>query len=230
MAAKAKRFYKDVTVAAKESGFTVLLDERVLKTPGKLPLIMPLEDMAQRVAAEWDAQDEFILPQSMPCTRLMNVAIERAPNSRAEIINNIVSFAQTDQLCYRENELMTLAGLQAKHWDPMLEWAAAKGIKLTSTQSLQVEPQDPESLSALKTYASGLDDIALTLTAHFTSVFSSAVLGLAVIRKHISASEGFTLSRVSENWQIAQWGEDEEAAEITQALADEVAELGQLII
>jgi len=229
MAAKAKRFYKDVAVVSKEGGFVVLLDGSVLKTPSKLPLILPFKDMAQYVAAEWEAQDEFIVPQTMPCTRLMNVAIERTPNGRVDIIKNILSFAQTDQLCYRENELATLARLQAKHWGPVLEWAAGKGVALRSTQSLIATPQDAESLEALNTYASALDDIKLTLMAHFTSVFSSAVLGLAVIHKHISASEAFKLSRVSEDWQIAQWGEDEDAAEITQALADEVAALGNLI-
>lgn len=229
MAAKAKRFYKAASVAPQEAGFAVLLDDRVLKTPGKLPLIMPREDMAQRVAAEWVAQEEFILPQTMPCTRLMNVAVERTPVSREDVIKTIVSFAETDQLCYRENELMTLARLQAESWDPILEWAAKQGVSLSPTDSLQVKPQNPESLEALKAYAAGIDDVVLTLMAHFTSVYSSAILSLAVIEKHISASEGFILSRVSEDWQIVQWGEDEEAAAITQALADEVAALGHLI-
>lgn len=229
MAAKAKRFYKDVSVSSREGGFAVLLDARVLKTPGKFPLIMPREDMAERVAAEWEAQEEFILPQTMPCTRLMNVAVERTPVSRADVINNIVSFAETDQLCYRESNLAALARLQAETWDPILEWAAKQGVALTPTDSLIAKSQNPTSLEALKVYAADLDDFALTLMAHFTSVFSSAVLGLAVMEKHISASEGFMLSRVSEDWQIAQWGEDEEAAEITQALADEVAAMGHLI-
>jgi len=229
MAAKAKRFYKDATIVPKEGGFAVLLDGRVLKTPGKLALIISDRDTAERVAAEWAAQDEFILPQTMPCTRLMNVAIERTPVSRDEVIKNIVSFAETDQLCYRESELMTLARLQAQHWDPMLEWAAGQGVKLSHTDSLVATPQNPTSLKALEAIAFGLDDIALTLMAHFTGVFSSAVLGLAVIQKYISAREGFMLSRISEDWQIAQWGEDEIAAEITQTLADEVAALGNLI-
>lgn len=229
MAVKAKRFYKDVSVAPNDEGFAVLLDGRVLKTPGKLPLIMPREDLAERVAAEWKAQEDFILPQTMPCTRLMNVAIERTPVSRKDVIKTIVSFAETDQLCYRESELTALARLQAETWDPVLEWAAGKGVRLLPTESFIAKPQDPIALKTLGTYAESLDDIRLTLMAHYTSVYSSAVLGFAVIEKHISASEGFILSRVSEDWQIAQWGEDEEAAEITRALADEVAAIGHLL-
>ena len=72
----AKRFYEAADIAAHETGFHVTLDGRVLKTPGKKPLVCPSRDQAQQVADEWQAQVDEIKPETMPCTRLMNVACE----------------------------------------------------------------------------------------------------------------------------------------------------------
>jgi chaperone required for assembly of F1-ATPase len=46
------------------------------------------------------------------------------------------------------------------------------------------------------------------------AISGSLVLALAVTRGRLSAEEAWTLSRIDETWQIAQWGEDEEAAEV----------------
>ena len=43
------------------------------------------------------------------------------------------------------------------------------------------------------------------------------VLGLAVAEGRLSADEAFSLSRIDEHWQIEQWGQDDEAAEIEAA-------------
>ena len=54
----AKRFYEDVTVEPADDGFTVRLDGRPVKTPGKRLLTMPSQAMADHVAREWQAQQE----------------------------------------------------------------------------------------------------------------------------------------------------------------------------
>jgi chaperone required for assembly of F1-ATPase len=43
------------------------------------------------------------------------------------------------------------------------------------------------------------------------------VLGLAIAERRITPDEGFNLSRIDEHWQIEQWGQDDEAAEIEAA-------------
>jgi len=76
--ALAKRFYKTVSIEPIEKGFIVTLDGRILKTPGKKALLIPLQSQAELVAKEWDAQEVTINPAMMPLTRLMNVACERS--------------------------------------------------------------------------------------------------------------------------------------------------------
>ena len=40
------------------------------------------------------------------------------------------------------------------------------------------------------------------------------MLGLAVGQGRLDALEAWRLSRIDEDWQISQWGDDEEAAEL----------------
>ena len=67
--AKIRRFYKEAKAAPAETGareFTVLLDGRPVKTPGRRALVLPSLTLAEAVAEEWSAQDAELVPQSMP--------------------------------------------------------------------------------------------------------------------------------------------------------------------
>ena len=57
---KPKRFYKAAAAAEAEGGFAVQLDGRTPKSPARKPLIVPTKALAELVAAEWEAQVEFI--------------------------------------------------------------------------------------------------------------------------------------------------------------------------
>jgi len=76
----AKRFYKIVSVEGAANEWCILLDAMQLRTPGKLKLTVQSKALAEKVAAEWDAQVERINPSVMPVTRLVNVAVEQTPN------------------------------------------------------------------------------------------------------------------------------------------------------
>ena len=227
--ALAKRFYKDVAIAPQDDGFVVKLDGRVLKTPKKQPLIMGSERHASLVAAEWEAQADVINPSLMPCTRLMNVACEQTPSRRDELISETRRYAQTDLLCYRAASPADLTALQIQQWEPILEWAATLGIKLKSVTGIMAITQDETALDRVAATAQEFDNVGLTLLVHFVSVFGSAVLGLAVMKKHLTISQAFELSRLDEAYQIAQWGEDEEAAERTEYIRKETLALADLI-
>lgn len=219
------RFYKTVSTAKEDGGYIVLLDQYRLKTPGKKTLLLPRENLAQLIANEWEAQGEKVDPSTMPVTRLLNVAIERTPARRAELIAEARKYASTDQLCYRSAQTRLYFEYQAEHWDPVLDWAAGKGAALKTTESLAALEQDATSLDAVAAYAAGLDDIALTLFVHLTSSFGSAVLAMAVHEFHLDAVKAYSLSRLDEIWQIKQWGQDELAAERTDMIEAEIVAL-----
>ena len=237
--ALSKRFYKTVGVErlsgnSGDGEFVIKLDQYVLKTPGqkhadKKTLLLPTERIAKLVAAEWDAQGEKIDPRTMPVTRLLNVAVERTPETREELIAEARKYAGSDLLCYHSGESRLYLEHQAENWGPILSWAAAQGVALETTEGLTVIAQAEASLDAAADFARGLDDIALTLFVHLLATYGSTVLGMAVMKGHLSAEEAFTQSRLDEIWQIKYWGQDEIAQERTDAMAAELTALCKLL-
>ncbi|MEP6148004.1 MAG: ATP12 family protein, partial [Nisaea sp.] len=51
-----KRFYEAASVEKADGGYQVLLDDRPVRTPAKAPLLLPVEELAAKIAAEWNAQ------------------------------------------------------------------------------------------------------------------------------------------------------------------------------
>lgn len=226
----AKRFYKQVEVKPHDGGYAVLLDGRVLKTPGKQALTFESSFRAKLVAAEWQAQGEVILPDTMPCTRLMNVACELTPPNRPELVKEFRSYCSTDLLCFRSENPTDLSKRQGVIWQPILDWATDKhGLALSVTTSLHAPKQAESSLSSAATYAGDQGDLELTLLVHFTASFGSGVLALALMEGYLDVEAAFTASRLDEIFQNELWGEDEEAALRAQNICNELAALATLI-
>jgi len=225
----AKRFYKNVTVDELGDEWRILLDGLQLRTPGKLKLAVPSKALAEKVAAEWEAQVEHINPSAMPVTRLVNVAVEQTPSRRADLIDEARRYAETDLLCYRAPQPRILKERQSAAWDEWLVWAAEQGILLETTESLHAIEQPRKSLEQIESFAKNMEDLRLTLFVHLIAVYGSVVLAMAVMRGLLSAEAAFDLSRVDANYQIELWGEDEEQAEITSALREETLTLGSIL-
>ncbi len=225
-----KRFYKSVIVENKGDGFTVLLDGRLLKTPGKMPLVFKTAKAAELVAEEWRAQGADILPNTMPCTRLMNVACEQTPPRRGELVKEFCTYTETDLLCYRSHHPQDLSARQQENWQPVLDWAGQQhGIVLATTTGIKSVAQPEQSLQHARKFAENLENPDLTLLLHFTASYGSAVLALAVMEKHLTADTAFSLSRLDELFQNERWGEDDEVVQKNADLLQELRVMAQLI-
>lgn len=221
-----KRFYKDASVVPGEEGFSVELDGRAIKTPAKATLSLPSEALAKAVAAEWAAQGETLDLQGMTLTRLANVALDRTPETRADLAEELSRYAGTDVTCYLADAPAALRERQEAAWQPWREWAGKElSIVLVPVVGLMASPQPQASLDAVRDYALGLDDFRLTALTWVCSLLGSAVLALAVERGALSASEALAASCVDETWQTEQWGEDEEAMTIRAAREKDAAAL-----
>ena len=162
-------------------------------------------------------------------TRLLNVAVEQTPDNRAALIAEARKYAGTDVLCYREGEVRLHHEEQAAKWDPILAWAAKQGVALKTTDSLIAIKQDEAALEAVADYARYLPDMRLTLYVHLVAVYGSAILAMAVMKRHLTGEAAYELSRLDELWQIKYWGEDEEAKERSDAIRAEVKALCELL-
>lgn len=213
-----RRFYKSVDVAPVETGFAVRLDRATPKTPAKKPLVLPTEAAARLVAAEWESQIETIDPFAMPVTRLVNVALDRAAETRLAMVGEIVKYAGTDLVCYRATTPASLVAAQALAWDPLLVWAELDlGIQLvTTTQALAID-QPADALTRIEAAAHALDDLRLTALAFANGLAGSAIVALALIHRHIDGEAAFRAIRVEEDWQAQRWGRDPDEEKIANA-------------
>jgi chaperone required for assembly of F1-ATPase len=217
----ARRFWTETGVVQEAGGWRVLLDGRPLRTPGKAPLDLPSAAMARAMAEEWAAQGEVIDPRGMPVTRSANTAIDRVAPQKPEVVAMLAGYGETDLLCHRAEGPEALVARQAEGWDPLLDWAAEHlGARLRPTTGILPAEQSPEALQRLKGRLDAFDAFGITAVHDLVTLSGSLVLGLAVAEARVDAATGWALSRIDEDWQIAHWGEDEEAAEAAAARFD----------
>ncbi len=211
-------------MAERGGGFVVLLDGRPVKTPADGMLSTPWRALAELLAREWAAQGERIDPHAMTATRLVNVAIDRAPDAREALADEIARYAETDVVCHLADDDPDLARREEASWAPLRAWAEeALGVALAPVAGVLARPQPPASLEAARRRALALDDVRLVALAHATALLGSAVLALALLEGRLDASSAFAASRIDETRQAERWGVDAESAARAARMAEELA-------
>lgn len=208
---QAKRFYSETGIGPAEGGFTVVLDGKPVRTPAATVLVLPTQPLAQAISDEWAAQDEEIIPASMPVMQLSVTAVERVAPARAEVVERIAQYGASDLLCYRAEGPEDLVKRQDADWQPLLDWAAETlGAKLNVTAGIIPVEQDEGALAALRNAVGGHDDMELTALAEISQICGSLVIGLAVTTGRLGWEAAFEASRLDDSWQAERWGKDGE--------------------
>jgi len=211
----AKRFWTTTATVKVDGGYGIELDGRAVKTPAKSTLVLPTAAMAAEVAKEWDAQEGKIDPNTMPVTRGANSAIDKVMPQRAEVMELLAAYGDSDLLCYRAAGPSQLIALQAEAWNPLLDWTFDSfGVRLKTGEGVIHVAQDPDGLARLKAELNGLTAFELAGAHDLISLSGSLVIALAVMRGHLETKKAWRTSRIDEDWQISQWGEDEEARKL----------------
>ncbi len=217
-----KKFYQTVSVAPEIGGFVVMLDAHALRTPSRANLGLP-QALAEAVAEEWRSQGEFVMPDAMPLTRIVNTAVDHIGPQREIIIEQVLGFGRSDTICYRTEAPVELTAMQEAAWDPWLIWAERHhGARLKAGEGIGFLDQPEASLASLKAAIAAHDDFALTALTSAAGVTRSLVLGLALSAGEIDAEKAFRLSRIDEDFQAARWGRDAEAEQVAEALKAEL--------
>ena len=210
-----KRFYTETSVRpAAGGGFAVALDGKPVRTPSRQELAVPQEALAAAIAAEWEAQKEVIDPAVMPLTRMVNTALDGVSVAQEEVFEEILRYAGSDLICYRADAPEALVARESELWDPYLDWASNMGARLILSEGIVHVEQPPEAIRAIATllrrYATPLQ---LTALHTLTSLTGSLVLALALAEGQGDPAGVWDAAHVDEDFNIAQWGEDHEAAE-----------------
>jgi chaperone required for assembly of F1-ATPase len=225
-----RRFYAAVSVEPRPEGEALLLDGRPVQTPGKRPVAVPSPALAEAVADEWRAQGERIDPSTMPLTRLVNVALDGVATQTDRVAEEITRYAGSDLVCYRADGPQGLVTRQSQHWDPLIRWAAETlGARLLCVEGVVPVAQSEPALSSIRAHLARLDPFRLAAVHAMTTLTGSAVIALAVLKGRLSPDEAWRAAHVDEDWNIAQWGEDAEAAAARAARRIEMGAAARLL-
>ena len=195
-----KRFWTQVTA----EGGAIALDGKPVRTPGRMPLVLPNLALANAVAAEWRAVKDEIDPRAMPLTGLANAAIERAPD-----VGALAVYAETDLLCYRAETPPELAAREAAIWDPLLDWARARyDVAFVVTVGIVHRPQPSETIARLAAAVAVRNNWERTALSPIVTIGGSLIVALMLAEDMIASDAAFDACHLDELWQAELWGED----------------------
>ncbi len=206
-----KRFYKEVSVTSEHA---ILLDGKPVKTPGRRPLRLPTPALAIAIAEEWRGQGTHIDPATLLLTKLANTAIDRVGPDRARIIAEIVEFAGSDLVCYRAGAPLELVDRQAQAWDKVVAWALKTlDASFAVTTGVVHRRQPDQALAAMQICISVFDPFTLAALHNMMTLTGSALIAAMTVARAITPDEAWAAAHADEDFQIEQWGRDEDAAD-----------------
>jgi|SRR6202048_3009786 len=207
-----KRFYTIAGVAPAPGGFAVTLDDKPVRTPSRQPLVAPTREIAEAIAAEWAAQQDFINPMTMPLTRLANSVIDAVTDRVEAVADDVTKYFASDLLFYRAGHPDALVEREARHWDPVLFWAAETlGAHFILAEGIMHVRQPDQAIAAARA-ALPKEPWLIAATHMVTTLTGSALLALALGRGVLDEEQVWSAAHVDEDWNIEHWGVDGEVA------------------
>ena len=207
-----KRVYASAGVAEADGGFAITLDDKPIRTPSGRQVIAPSREIADAIAVEWNAQGETIDPLTMPLTRFANSAVEGVVDRIEAVSDDVAKYLGSDLLFYRAGHPEALVAREAAHWDPILFWAAdTLGAHFILAEGI-VHVAQPDSAIAAVRAAFPADPWPVAALHVVTTLTGSALLALALCHGVRDPDQVWAAAHVDEDWNIEQWGVDEEVA------------------
>jgi chaperone required for assembly of F1-ATPase len=207
--AQMKRFWKDVATKPLEGGWRVTLDGRPIRTQGGQPQIVPTAVLAEAMAGEWRAQGEEVDPQAFPLRDLADYAIDHVRADRAGTIARLISYAETDTLCYRADPDEPLYRRQRELWEPLVTaFEARHGVRLERVHGVIHRPQPAETIERLRVALEQQDDFALSALSTLAPLAASLTIALTALEPGANIPALFAAANCEQDWQAELWGWD----------------------
>lgn len=198
---------KEVQLAG-GTGHGIHLDGRPLKTPAKRLLALASRPLALAIAREWDTQQKFILPHTMPLMTLATTSIDQMETIRPQLEESMLIYFQSDTVCFRspDDEDAALKEAEARCWDPLLAWFNDRfGVNICATDGFELH-HSAHDVDAVECYLADQTGEAIAALDMLTVSCKSFVIAAAVLEGRLSAEEACAAARVAEDAQIEEWG------------------------
>lgn len=213
-----KRFWTAVEVVREDGGHGITLDQRPVRTPGRVPLTLPSEALAQTIADEWRAVDTDIDPRAMPLTGLANAAIDRVAPALPAFAAGLAAYGESDLLYYRADGPESLVERQKAAWDPLLGWARGRyDVHFETTSGVMPTPQPRATVARLGEALAARAPFELAGLSPIVTVTGSLVAALVLLERAADAETIWRAARIDDDWQVEMWGQDDLATRTTQA-------------
>ena len=173
----------------------------------------PVREIADAIAAEWQAQKETIDPLTMPLTRFANSVVRgrgrSARGSSPTTSRNIC----TPIFCSIAPAIRKRwSRARPRHWDPVLFWAAdTLGAHFILAEGI-VHVRQPDSAVDAARAAFPADPWSIAALHVVTTLTGSALLALALLHGVLDPDQVWAAAHVDEDWNADKWGVDEEVA------------------
>jgi chaperone required for assembly of F1-ATPase len=202
-----KRFYREVTLGEVAGGWQVLLDGRAVRTAGGAPQIVPSAALGEMLAAEWRAQGDEIDPRTLIARDMTDYALDVVRRERADTVARLLTYGETDTLCYRADPDEPLYQRQRLLWEPIVCACEARlGVTIKRVSGVLHHAQKPETLAAFRSMLKAQDDFALAGLLNLASLAASLITALAALEPGADPDALFAAANAEEDWQAEQWG------------------------
>lgn len=210
-----QKFYKHAGAVQAPGGFQVTLDGRGIMTPERQSFTLPTYPLALAVAAEWQQQEKFLRPHTMPLMQMTATAIDlKVTNLRDTLIDRITSFLVSDSVCFRETK-PDLSARQEEGLRPViLHLKERYGLVLPTSDAVTVPEFSEDTLTRFRRVCEEMDDFTLVALETSSTISKSTALGLVLIDKALPLQTVHRLSRLEEDFQTELSGKIEGAHDL----------------
>jgi len=214
-----QRFWSDVGIEQRQNGIAITLDKRALKTPSGNTLLLPANKslVASLVAAEWDHQETLLKPHALPMTSIASRALDSLGDETTskEVQEALLTYLDTDTVCFYQDYPPQLERLQAEHWDPLLDWVKRTfEVEITKNGSVLSHKQPEATRETFAKVIAKFDRWELAALERATYATKSFLISLALVKKHLTVEQAALAATVEVSSQIERWGEVEDTHDV----------------
>ncbi|MEP5937096.1 MAG: ATP12 family protein [Erythrobacter sp.] len=207
-----KRFYKQADVKELGGSWQVTLDERPLKTVGGKQQIVASKELAQAMAAEWNAQGEMLDPKGLIMRDQTDFALDKVAVDPTETIARTLAYGETDTLCYRADPEDALFAQQQSVWEPIITAIEQReGVQFARVSGIVHRAHPDATLPHLEKRLAQMDPFQLAGLHTMASLAASLCIGLEALQPDADAQDLWQAATLEEEWQADLWGRDADA-------------------
>ncbi len=132
----------------------------------------------------------------------------------AATVAKLVSYAETDTLCYRADPEDALFKRQQEVWEPLVAGIEQReDIRLYRVSGIIHRAQPEGSMERLKERLCRLDPFPLAGLFTMASLAASLCIGLEALEDDADPQALWMIANLEEEWQAELWGRDPQAEE-----------------